>query len=91
MGGLGYFPTYTLGNLYAAQLMEAARRDLGDLDADFRRGEFGRLKGWLSEKIHRHGQRYRAGELCQRVTGRPLNHKPLVSYLRGKYAPLYSI
>jgi carboxypeptidase Taq len=91
MGGLGYFPTYTLGNLYAAQLMEAARRDLGDLDADFRKGEFGRLKGWLNEKVHRPGQRWRAGELCRRVTGRPLSHKPLIAYLRAKYAPLYGV
>ena len=50
MGGLGYFPTYTLGNLYAAQFMEQARHDLGDLDDDFRRGEFGRLKDWLNEQ-----------------------------------------
>jgi carboxypeptidase Taq len=90
-GALGYFPTYTLGNLYSAQLMEAARRDLGDLDGDFRRGEFGQLKGWLNEKVHKPGQRWRAGELCRRVTGRPLSHKPLIAYLRGKYAPLYGI
>src|SRR5205823_7719343 len=69
MGGIGYFPTYTLGNLYSAQLMEAARRDLAGLETDFRQGEFQRLKGWLNEKIHRPGQRYRAGELCRRVTG----------------------
>jgi carboxypeptidase Taq len=91
MGGLGYFPTYTLGNLYAAQFMEQARQDLGDLDEDFRRGEFGRLKGWLNEKIHRQGQRYRAAELCQRITGKPLSHRPLLTYLRNKYAPLYGI
>ena len=91
MGGLGYFPTYTLGNLYAAQLMVKARQDLGDLDADFRKGEFGRLKGWLNERIHRQGQRYRANELCQRVTGKPLSHRPLLGYLRAKYAPLYSL
>jgi carboxypeptidase Taq len=91
MGGLGYFPTYTLGNLYAAQFMEQARMDLGELDGDFRRGEFGRLKGWLNEKIHRLGQRFPAAELCKRVTGRPLTHKPLISYLRAKYEPLYDI
>jgi carboxypeptidase Taq len=91
MGGLGYFPTYTLGNLYAAQFMEQARHDLGDLDTDFRAGEFGRLKGWLNEKIHRHGRRYPAGELCERITGRPLSHEPLLRYLREKYAPLYAI
>jgi carboxypeptidase Taq len=91
MGGIGYFPTYTLGNLYAAQYMEAARRDLGDLDSDFRNGQFGRLKGWLNEKIHRPGQRYRAAELCRRVTGNPLTHQPLLNYLRTKYAGYYSI
>jgi carboxypeptidase Taq len=91
MGGLGYFPTYTLGNLYAAQFMQQARTDLGDLDADFRVGRFGRLKGWLNEKIHRPGMRQRAGELCQRVTGKPLSHQPLIAYLRGKYGPLYGI
>jgi carboxypeptidase Taq len=91
MGGLGYFPTYTLGNMYAAQLMEAARRDLGDLDDDFRHAKYQRLKGWLNEKVHRPGQRYRAADLCRRVTGQPLSHKPLLAYLRGKYAPLYGV
>jgi carboxypeptidase Taq len=91
MGGIGYFPTYTLGNLYAAQFMDQARRELGDLDADFRRGEFGGLKKWLNEKIHHVGQRYRAADLCRRVTGKPLGHQPLLTYLRGKYRPLYGI
>jgi carboxypeptidase Taq len=91
MGGIGYFPTYTLGNMYAAQFMEQARQDIGDLDGDFRHGEFGRIKGWLNEKIHRHGQRYRANELCQRVTGRPLSHTPLIHYLRNKFTPLYGL
>jgi carboxypeptidase Taq len=91
MGGIGYFPTYSLGNLYAAQFMEQARQDLGDLDGDFRRGEFGRLKGWLNENIHRPGQRYRSVDLCKRVTGKPLSQRPLLNYLRTKYGPLYGI
>jgi carboxypeptidase Taq len=91
MGGLGYFPTYTLGNLYAAQFMDTARRDLGDVDADFRRGDFSRLKNWLTEKVHRPGQRYRPQDLCRRITGQPLSHKPLLAYLRRKYEPLYGI
>jgi len=90
-GGIGYFPTYTLGNLYAAQFMERARQDLGDLDGDFRRGEFGRLKGWLNEKVHRPGRRFRAGVLCERATGRPLSHQPLLRYMRTKYGALYGI
>jgi carboxypeptidase Taq len=91
MGGMGYFPTYTLGNLYAAQFMEQARNDLPALDDDFRRGHFGRLKGWLNEKIHRPGQKYRANDLCRRVTGSPLRHEPLVAYLRQKYGELYAV
>lgn len=90
-GGVGYFPTYTLGNLYAAQLMDAARRDLAGLDDDLRRGEFGRLRGWLSDRVYRHGQRFRAGELCRRATGQPLSPQPFLSYLRDKYGPLYGV
>jgi carboxypeptidase Taq len=90
-GGLGYFPTYTLGNLYAAQLMAAACRDLPRLDEEFRRGEFAPLKDWLTQKIHRHGQRYRANELCRKVTGQTLDHRPFVAYLRAKFEPLYGL
>lgn len=90
-GGIGYFPTYTLGNLYAAQFMAAAKRALGEdsLADDFRRGEFGRLKDWLVQNIHRHGQKFRAGELCRRATDVPLSPEPFLSYLTGKYSPLF--
>jgi carboxypeptidase Taq len=92
-GGIGYFPTYTLGNLYAAQFMAAARRDLGveALDESFRRGEFAPLKEWLGQKIHRHGQRFRAGELCRRATGSSLTAKPFIAYLNEKYAALFGV
>jgi carboxypeptidase Taq len=91
-GGIGYFPTYTLGNLYAAQLMDAAKRDLGPvLEDEFRCGEFGRLKEWLTTRIHKHGQRFRAGALCQLATGAPLSPKPFLSYLREKFGALYGV
>lgn len=90
-GAIGYFPTYTLGNMYAAQFFAQACADLGDLDAQFRRGEFVPLKEWLNAKIHRQGQRYRAADLVRGVTGGPLTHRPLLEYLRAKYAPLYGI
>jgi carboxypeptidase Taq len=91
-GGIGYFPTYTLGNLYAAQLMQAVRLDCGAaLDDDFRRGEFGRLKGWLGEHVYRHGQRFRAGELCRRATGTPLSPEPFVRSLREKFGSLFEV
>jgi carboxypeptidase Taq len=93
-GGLGYFPTYTLGNLYAAQFMEAARESCGGAEtphADFRRGEFDRLRQWLAANIYRHGQRFRAGELCRRATGRPLSPGPFLTHLREKFGPLYGV
>jgi carboxypeptidase Taq len=93
-GGIGYFPTYTLGNLYAAQLMEAARDASGgaeNLAADFRRGSFDRLREWLVGNIHRYGQRFRAGELCRRATGAPLGPGPFLSHLREKYGALYDV
>jgi carboxypeptidase Taq len=73
--------------------MSAAKRDLGAdaLAEDFRRGEFGRLKDWLVKTIHRHGQRYRAGELCRRATGRPLSPEPLLLYLNEKYGTVYHV
>ena len=90
-GLIGYFPTYSLGNLYASQFFEQAAKDLGDLDAMFAEGEFGPLKSWLVERIHRTGMRYPAPELVERVTGRPLSHQPLMDHLRKKYSPLYGL
>jgi len=90
-GMFGYFPTYTLGNVFAAQLFAQARRDLGDLDPAFARGDFGGLLGWLREKVYRHGGRYPAARLIERVTGSPPDHRPLVDGLRSKYGELYGI
>ena len=88
---LGYFPTYTLGNLYAAQFFAQADQDLGGLDAQFERGEFAPLCGWLREKIHHRGQCFTAAQLVEDVTGQPLSHRPLIDYLRAKLGPLYGI
>jgi carboxypeptidase Taq len=90
-GGIGYFPTYTLGNLYAAQFFEQANKDLGDLDAQFARGEFGPLLHWLNENIHRHGRRYTARQLVQRVTGVQLSAEPLLNHLRRKASEFYGV
>jgi len=89
LGIFGYFPTYQLGNLYAAQFALAARRALPDLDGQLARGELRPLREWLRQNIHRHGRRYRAGELVQVVTGQELSHRPFIEYLRAKYQPLY--
>jgi carboxypeptidase Taq len=91
MTAMGYFPTYTLGNLYCAQFFEAALKDIPDLHKQFEKGRFGELKEWLNENIHQHGRRFSAAELCQRVTGKPLNADPLLRHLEGKLRPLYGV
>lgn len=90
-GLIGYFPTYSLGNLYAAQLMVAAQRDLGNFEERFRHGEFAPLLEWLRKNVHQHGCRYRASELVERVAGSPISHEPLIAQLREKLGPLYGL
>jgi carboxypeptidase Taq len=91
-GGLiGYFPTYTLGNLFAAQLFDRAAADLDGLDGDFARGRFDRLLGWLRERVYRHGQRYPAARLIEHATGAPPDPRPLLAALRRKYGALYGL
>ena len=91
-GGLmGYFPTYTLGNLYAAQFFVQAREDLGDLDEQFDRGDTATLLRWLRENIHSQGRRLTATELVTQVTGRPLGIDDLMNYLEGKFGELYDL
>jgi len=91
MGGMGYFPTYTLGNLYAAQFFHQAHVDLPDLEAQIARGEFQGLKTWLNEKIHRRGSRLTAGELCEEVTGEKLSADYFTDYLEAKFGALYGL
>jgi carboxypeptidase Taq len=90
-GLFGYFPTYTLGNLYAAQLFARARSDLGGLDQSFARGDFTPLLDWLRSNVHSQGQRFRPATLIERVTGSKPGHLPLIDSLRAKYAELYGI
>ncbi|UCF39088.1 MAG: carboxypeptidase M32 [Acidobacteriota bacterium] len=90
-GLIGYFPTYLLGNLYAAQFLVAARKALPDLDAQIEAGTFSSLREWLREQIHRYGRQYPASELVQRVTGEPLRARYFLEYLEEKYCKLYQI
>ena len=90
-GLIGYFPTYTLGNLYSAQFWETIRGQISDLDRQIRAGKFGELKTWLNDNIHRHGRRYRAADLCKMVTGQPLTADPFMRYLEGKLRPIYGV
>jgi len=90
-GSIGYFPTYALGNLNAAQFFAQARRDLGDLDLLMERGEFSVLLAWLRKKIHSQGSRYKPGDLVKTVTGEEPNAEYLTRYLEQKYGDLYRL
>ena len=87
----GYFPTYTLGNVFAGQIWNAAKRDLPDLDGQIGRGEFASLRDWLCENIHRHGRKYLPRELMEKATGEPPTSRYYLTYLREKFGALYRI
>ncbi len=86
----GYFPSYCLGNMLAAQLWYAAVEELPDLENDFEKGEFSGLLQWLREKVHRHGMRYDLKALAMEATGQELSPQSLIRYLKERYLPLYT-
>ena len=91
MGAFGYFPTYTLGNLYAAQLLAAARRDLPDHDEQIRRGEFAPLLTWMREHVHQRGSILEPADLVEEATGSPPSPEAFVDYLKDKVKRLYGV
>ncbi|HEY0968922.1 MAG TPA: carboxypeptidase M32 [Opitutaceae bacterium] len=88
-GAFGYFPSYCLGNMIAAQLWTTVRKELPTPEDDFARGDFSRLLGWLRTHIHAQGRRFDARALVREVTGTELSPQPLLAYLRERYLPLY--
>ena len=89
IGALGYFPTYTLGNLYAAAFYAKAREDLPGLDDDLRAGDGSALLSWVREKVHVHAYLRCAKEIGEEIIGRPLTARPLLDYLASKFKTLY--
>ena len=90
-GLVGYFPTYALGNLYAAQFEAKLRRDMPGLNGEIEEGRLDGILGWLRENIHSHGMIYPASELCSRVTGEALNPSYFTDYLENKYSGIYDL
>ncbi len=90
-GSFGYFPTYALGNLYAAQFWAQVQKDLPGVMDDFAKGKFDRLLEWLRTNIHEQGFKYYPGDMCKRITGSELSHQPLLDYLYDKYEEIYGI
>jgi carboxypeptidase Taq len=90
-GAFGYFPTYSLGNVIAGQLWEAAGSELGDLDAMLAADEGPALRDWLRERLYRHGGTLLPAEMVQRACGGPLDTGPLLAQLRSKFGEIYGL
>jgi len=88
LGGFGYFPTYTLGNLTSSQLWQAANRDIPALPTSVENRDYQPLLRWLREKVHSHGRRYTAADLVQRATGKPLDPEAHLKVLESKVQEL---
>jgi len=85
LGLIGYFPTYTLGTLNAAQLFHAATHQVSGLEEEMKQSKYGRLLTWLQENIHRHGRRYSPTELMVKATGESTKATYFMDYLKAKY------
>nr|WP_255670596.1 carboxypeptidase M32 [Cognatishimia sp. F0-27] len=90
-GMFGYFPTYTLGNVYAGCLHEALRRDVSDLDTQLSRGNTAAATAWLREAVQHHGGLYPPREVIERASGQPVSEEPLLTYLEDKFRGLYGL
>jgi carboxypeptidase Taq len=91
MGGFGYFPTYSLGNLYAGQLHQTFQKDHPDWKEKLSSGDLAFIRNWQKENIHQYGRQYQPNVLCEKVTGRPLSEEPYLDYLTQKYTALYQL
>ena len=90
-GAFGYFPTYTLGNLYSVQFYEQAKLEVPRLEENIAAGQLLELRRWLEQKIHRWGRMFTPDHLAQRVTGKSLDPEPFLSYVEKKYGEIYRL
>jgi len=90
-GMFGYFPSYMLGNLYAAQIFAKVREDIPDLDEQIANGKLVVLLSWLRKQVHRFGKIYEPQDLLQRVTGERLNPSYFTQYITNKYSQIYKL
>ncbi len=90
-GLYGYFPTYTLGNVIAAQLWDKIHEDIPDLQTQIEQAKFADLLTWLKDNLHKHGSKYEPLELLERVTGSGVDVEPYLQYLESKFGEIYSL
>jgi carboxypeptidase Taq len=91
MGAFGYFPTYALGNLVAAQLWTHIRAELPQLDEDTANGDFSALREWLGDHVHRFGRMFTPVQTLERAVGERLDPQPFLDYLHAKHAEIHGI
>jgi len=84
-GDFGYFPSYTIGNIYSAQQLYSMRRDLGEMDSMVESGNFEEIKKWLNTNIHRYGRMYTSEEIMKICCGEGLNPRIFIRYLEEKF------
>ncbi len=87
----GYFPTYALGNLYAAQFWETAVAQNSQIEEAMAQGDPAPLVEWLRENVHGYGRKFTPAELVQRATGQPLSHEPFIRYATAKFSEIYDL
>lgn len=90
-GAFGYFPTYTLGTMIAAQLYDTLEQDVTDVDALIRDGDFAPIRSWLRDEVHQHGRRYETPELVEQITGEPPTADYFLTYAEDKFGELYNL
>ena len=90
-GDIGYFPTYTLGTLYATQLYNSAKKEIPDLEDKIKSGNLIPLKEWLNEKVHKYARSKLPNEIIKDATGEPLNPDYFINYIKEKYSKIYSV
>lgn len=88
-GSFGYFPSYSLGNLYGAQMLNKMRKDYKDMYLDIKKGEFSKVHNWLNDNVHKYGAVYSPSELIKKITGEELNPKYFLDYINEKYKKIY--
>ncbi|MBS0635337.1 MAG: carboxypeptidase M32 [Verrucomicrobia bacterium] len=86
MGAFGYFPTYSLGNIYAAQMFEAFAKKHPTWEKQVEKGQFGFIQEWLHDNVWQHGRRYDGNDLIRKISGKALTAKPFINYLNEKYS-----
>ncbi|MBU0963234.1 MAG: carboxypeptidase M32 [Nanoarchaeota archaeon] len=88
-GAFGYFPTYAIGTIYAAQLFNALKKQFPNIEKDIEKGDFTRIINWLKEKIHDKGALYKSDELIKKICGSGLDPEAYIKYLNDKYKEIY--